>query len=83
MRRRIAVGEELEDVTGEEGLAETSWETMREYACIQGLSTIHTQRMRSTAYLRHALYCTSHGKDPFVNAGNDFADASLDASLVP
>ena len=34
MRRRMAVvGEEELDVTGEEGLAETSWETMREYAC--------------------------------------------------
>ena len=34
MRRRMAVvGEEELDVTGEEGLAETSWDTMREYAC--------------------------------------------------
>lgn len=34
IRRRMAVvGEEEFDVTGEEGLAETSWETMREYAC--------------------------------------------------
>lgn len=33
MRRRMAVvGEEELDVTGEEGLAETSWDTMREYA---------------------------------------------------
>ncbi len=33
MRRRIAVvGEEELEVTGEEGFAETSWDTMREYA---------------------------------------------------
>lgn len=33
MRRRMAVvGEEDGDITGEEGLAETSWDTMREYA---------------------------------------------------
>ena len=33
MRRRMAVvGEEELDVTGEEGLVETSWDTMREYA---------------------------------------------------
>ena len=38
MRRRMAVGEVLvDDVTGEDGLAETSWETMREYACTQPL----------------------------------------------
>lgn len=40
MRRRMAVvGEEEFDVTGEDGLAETSWETMREYACNMGIRT--------------------------------------------
>lgn len=33
------------------------------------------------AYLRDTLHGTGHGQHPFMNAGNDLADASLDARL--
>ena len=37
----------------------------------------------NAAYLCHTLHGSSHSQNPLMNAGNDFADASLDASLVP
>ena len=83
MRRRIAVvGEEELDVTGEVGLAETSWETMREYAYTSCQSLDRTTPLIH-AYLCHTLHGSSHSQDPLMNAGNDLADAGLDAGLFP
>ena len=38
---------------------------------------------RNPAYLRHPLHGTSHSQHPLMNAGDDFADTSLDAGLFP
>ena len=36
-----------------------------------------------STHLCNALHRTGHSQNPLVNAGNDLADASLDAGLFP
>ena len=84
MRRRIAVGEEdAVDVTGEDGLVETSWETMRAYAYMHGHSLENSLGQKGDTYLCHTLHGTGHGENALVNARNDLADACFDAGLFP